>query len=99
MTLLDFFQIQVMINIITTFGLSVMAFYTFYQYRFQQNEFYKTYLFIMFEIFILYLISTLAIFYMAHSVAKEVSTKNRCLENEKKNVSPISDELRFVLRI
>lgn len=62
-----------MINILTTFGLSVLAFYAFYRYNFQQNEFYKQHLYGMLEWFSVYLVSALVVIYMANLVAKEVS--------------------------
>lgn len=65
-----------MINIMATFGLSVMTFYTFYLYRFQQNDIQTEHLMVILNMFILYLLPTLTIFYIADKVMKEVSMLN-----------------------
>lgn len=68
--------LQIMINIMATFGLSVLTFYTFYLYRFQQNDIQTEHLMVILNMFILYLLPTLTIFYIADKVMKEVSMLN-----------------------
>ena len=63
-----------MAHTMATFGQFILTFYTFYQYRFQQeDEFYKGYLITMFQYFILFFLSMLAVIHVANLVKKEVS--------------------------
>lgn len=64
---------QMIINIMETFILSVLAIYTINQYCFRQNETYKVYIYVTVEWFLLYLIATVIIIYIAHLVRSEVS--------------------------
>lgn len=63
------------INIIETFIFSVLAIYTFYQNYIKQNGAFELYFYVTVEWFLLYLIITLTVIYMAHLLTNEVSLK------------------------
>lgn len=64
---------QAMINIMATFGLSILTFFEFYQYQFQQNEHLRDNFYGMLEWFTILLAFALIVIHMANLVAKEVS--------------------------
>lgn len=64
---------QTIIVIIETFVFSVLAIYTLNQYCFKQNETFKVYIYVTVEWFLIYLIATVTIIYIAHLVRNEVS--------------------------
>lgn len=61
-----------MVNVMVTFGLSVMSFYTLCKQHFQQNEHVQNHLYSILEWFLVYLISTLIVIHMANSVTRKV---------------------------
>lgn len=64
------------INIVETFAYAVTAFYSFYQYYFEQNEEYKINIYSAFLWFISFLVITLSIIHVASHVTREVRTEN-----------------------
>lgn len=75
------------VNIVETFVFSIMTFYTLYQYYFAQKETYEISFYMTFEWFLLCLIKTLTVIYMANRVKNGVRrTTTKTVLNKKKKI-------------